>query len=162
VEQKAIAAGENIRRQSFPWKYCRRDHNLEEKSLGCIYKAGTSPLEEVIPTHLTHEERVGLHGYPAHDIEQLTGMVAGGVQIVLFTTGRGHPWDHPSHGRQDYRNRDTYVKMKDNMDVDVSRILKGRKRQAQQETDFRRSPLVASGKVTKPKDKGRETSASSR
>ncbi len=65
-EEKAIAAGENIRKANpAPGNIAGGITTLEEKSLGCIYKAGTSPLEEVIP-YASHpdEKGFGLHGYP--------------------------------------------------------------------------------------------------
>jgi altronate dehydratase large subunit len=67
-----------------------------EESLGCIYKAGTTTVEEAISYAYSPTKR-GLifMDTPAHDIEQLTGMVAGGSQIVVFTTGRGTPVGSP-------------------------------------------------------------------
>ena len=64
--------------------------SIEEKSLGCVYKAGTKPLQDVIDYAMPVTKR-GLvwMDTPGQDIEQLTGMVAGGCQIVVFTTGRG-------------------------------------------------------------------------
>ena len=107
-EQKAMEAGENIRKANpSPGNIAGGITTLEEKSLGCIYKAGTSPLEEVIP-YASHPTKKGLvyMDTPAHDIEQLTGMVAGGAQIVLFTTGRGTPIGITHRtGRQDYRQQ---------------------------------------------------------
>jgi len=96
-EKEAIAAGQNIREADpSPGNIAGGITTLEEKSLGCIYKAGTGLLEEVI-TYASHPAKKGLvyMDTPATDIEQLTGMVAGGVQIVAFTTGRGNPLGAP-------------------------------------------------------------------
>lgn len=65
---------------------------LEEKSLGAAKKAGnakfTGVLEYAIPP-----SKPGLYfmDTPGHDIEQLTGFGAAGVNITVFTTGRGTP-----------------------------------------------------------------------
>jgi altronate dehydratase large subunit len=65
---------------------------IEEKSLGCVHKGGTSPLTDVIE----YAERPRTTGLvvmdtPGHDVMQLVGMAAGGAQVVVFTTGRGTP-----------------------------------------------------------------------
>jgi altronate dehydratase large subunit len=157
-EQKAIAAGENIRKANpAPGNIAGGITTLEEKSLGCIYKAGTSPLEEVIP-YASYPTKKGLvyMDTPAHDIEQLTGMVAGGAQIVLFTTGRGTPLGSPiAPVIKITGNRDTYLKMKDNMDIDVSKILQGKEKVSSAgKRIFEEVFSVASGKITKAEKQG--------
>ena len=65
---------------------------IEEKSLGAAKKAGGARVSGVLAFG---ERPVGpglyLMDTPGHDIEQLVGFVAGGCQIVAFTTGRGTP-----------------------------------------------------------------------
>ena len=70
--------------------------SIEEKSLGCIYKAGTRPLQDVIEyaAPVTKKGLVWMDT-PGQDIEQITGMVAGGCQLVVLTTGRGTPCGTP-------------------------------------------------------------------
>ena len=157
-EKKAIAAGQNIRKSNpAPGNIAGGITTLEEKSLGCIYKAGTSPLEEVI-TYASHPTKRGLvhMDTPAHDIEQLTGMVAGGAQIVLFTTGRGTPVGSPiAPVIKITGNRDTYLKMRDNMDIDVSKILQGKEKVTEAgKRIFEEVISVASGKITKAEKQG--------
>lgn len=152
-EDKAIAAGQNIREGNpAPGNIAGGITTLEEKSLGCIYKAGTGPLEEVI-TYASHPTRRGLifMDTPAHDIEQLTGMVAGGAQIVLFTTGRGSPSGSPiAPVIKITGNRNTYLNMRDNMDIDVSKILQGKETiRSAGKRIFEEIVTVACGKITK-------------
>ena len=65
---------------------------LEEKSLGCVQKCGTSLVCDV----LDYGERLRTNGLsllsaPGNDLVASTALAAAGCQIVLFTTGRGTP-----------------------------------------------------------------------
>lgn len=65
---------------------------LEEKSLGCVQKGGLSPVVDV----LNYGDRIEKNGLsllngPGNDIVACTNLMAAGVHIILFTTGRGTP-----------------------------------------------------------------------
>ena len=61
---------------------------------------------------------------PGEDIDSITGMVAGGAQIVTFTTGRGTPTGCPiAPVIKLTGNSDTFGKMRDNIDFDASRVI---------------------------------------
>ena len=65
---------------------------LEEKSLGCIQKGGLSEVVDV----LTYGDRLTKNGLsllcgPGNDIVAITNLMASGVHLILFTTGRGTP-----------------------------------------------------------------------
>ena len=65
---------------------------LEEKSLGCIQKGGLSPVVDV----LSYGDRLEKNGLslltgPGNDIVACTNLMAAGVHVILFTTGRGTP-----------------------------------------------------------------------
>jgi len=157
-EKTAIASGQNIREGNpAPGNIAGGITTLEEKSLGCITKAGSGPLEEVL-TYASSPTKKGLvyMDTPAHDIEQLTGMVAGGATIVLFTTGRGTPAGSPiAPVIKITGNRNTYLTMRDNMDIDVSKVLLGKETMASAgKRVFDAVVAVASGKLTKAEKLG--------
>ena len=66
---------------------------LEEKSLGCIKKAGSSKIVDVLD-YGEIKKRDGLSALnaPGNDLIASTALAAAGCQIVLFTTGRGTPF----------------------------------------------------------------------
>ena len=69
---------------------------LEEKSLGCVQKGGSSPVRDV----LHYGERAKKRGLcilqtPGNDLVSTTGLAASGAQLILFTTGRGTPFGAP-------------------------------------------------------------------
>lgn len=126
--------------------------SLEEKSLGAATKSGTSRLQEVI-NYAEQPTKKGLvwMDTPGHDIEQLTGMVAGGAQVVLFTTGRGTPTGSPiAPVIKISTNTPMFEKMNENMDLNAGTIIDG----IETIDDVGKRILleiqsVASGKVTK-------------
>lgn len=65
---------------------------LEEKSLGCVQKGGTSKVVDVIDYGRTVTEKgLTLLNGPGNDIVAVTNLMAAGAHIILFTTGRGTP-----------------------------------------------------------------------
>ncbi len=69
---------------------------LEEKSLGCLQKGGTTSIQDVLP-YAGRVSKAGLNflAGPGNDMVSLTALVAAGVHLVLFTTGRGTPLGGP-------------------------------------------------------------------
>jgi len=98
-EQKAIAAGENIRKANpSPGNIAGGITTLEEKSLGCIYKAGTSPSKRLSPTHLTPRRKGWSTWIPRPMISSnLPAWWPEACRSSSLPQGEGHPWDHPSH-----------------------------------------------------------------
>jgi len=69
---------------------------LEEKSLGCIHKGGTRPVSEVVPYAIAPTKKgLVIMDTPGFDVASVTGMAAGGAQIVVFSTGLGTPTGNP-------------------------------------------------------------------
>ena len=98
---------------------------LEEKSLGAIAKGGSRPVVEVIE----YSERPSKRGLvimntPSAACESMTGLLGGGSQMIIFSTGRGNSIGSPiSPTIKLTGNPNTAVSMKDNIDVDVSAII---------------------------------------
>ncbi|MFC7392250.1 UxaA family hydrolase [Scopulibacillus cellulosilyticus] len=101
--------------------------SLEEKSLGAAKKAGSRPLQELVDyAEVPKKKGLVWMDTPGHDIEQLTGMVAGGAQIVLFTSGRGTPTGSPiAPTIKISTNTAMYERMFDNMDINAGTIIDG-------------------------------------
>ncbi|MBZ4664784.1 UxaA family hydrolase [Mahella sp.] len=100
---------------------------IEEKSLGCIHKGGLSPIVDVIGYADTPSVKgLNIMDTPGYDVEAVTGMVAGGCQIIAFTTGLGTPLGNPiAPVIKITGNPDTYSKMLDNIDINAGTILTG-------------------------------------
>ena len=129
-EEHLKAAGQDCRAgQPTPGNKAGGLSTLDEKSLGCIRKGGTRPIVEV----LEQAQRPTRNGAivmdtAGYDISSVTSMVAGGCQVVVFTTGRGTPTGNAIVPvLKVTANERTYQKMEDNMDVDLSAIIRGEK-----------------------------------
>ncbi len=99
---------------------------IEEKSLGATHKAGERTRLEEVVAYAAPVTRRGLTvmDTPGLDVESVTGMVGGGAQVVLFTTGLGTPTGNPiAPVVKITGNPHTAETMADNIDVDVSGVV---------------------------------------
>jgi altronate dehydratase large subunit len=90
-EDAMRALGEDIRAsQPGPGNKAGGITTLEEKTLGCIYKGGTTPVREFADYAVAPAKKgLVLMDTPAYDLCSMTAMAAGGCQLIVFTTGRG-------------------------------------------------------------------------
>ncbi len=124
---------------------------IYEKSLGAIAKAGSTPLVDVVG----YGERITARGLvhmdtPGYDPVSVTGQVAGGCNIVVFTTGRGSSFGFkPAPSIKVASNSELYAKQEADMDVNAGRVLDGVSLDEVGREIFEEILEVASGRSTK-------------
>ena len=128
-----------------------------EKSLGAAAKGGTTPLNGVFK----YAEPVTIPGFvfmdsPGYDPASVTGQIAGGCNVVAFTTGRGSAFgSKPSPCIKIAANSEMYFRMEEDMDVNAGRILDGEATVEDIGSEIYSELLkVASGKRTKSESQG--------
>ena len=123
-----------------------------EKSLGAAAKGGRSTLRAVYE----YAEQVTAKGFvymdtPGYDPVAATGQVAGGANLICFTTGRGSAFGaKPAPSIKLATNS----KMEDDMDIDCGTILDGVSIEEKGREIFAKILAVASGQHTKSEDLG--------
>jgi len=121
-----------------------------EKSLGAVAKGGSSALNAVYH----YAEPVTQKGFvfmdtPGYDPVSATGQVAGGANIMCFTTGRGSAYGcKPTPSIKIASNSDVYQRMKEDMDINAGDILDGVTLEQKGQEIFAKIIAVASGEKT--------------
>lgn len=152
-EKHLLAAGQDCRAgQPTPGNKAGGLSTIDEKSLGCIRKGGTRPIVEVLEQAQPPTKRGAIVMDTAgYDISSVTSMVAAGCQVIIFTTGRGTPTGNAIVPvLKVTANEHTYSWMEDNMDVDLSGIIRGE--QTIEESGgmlLEKLHEIANGKLTK-------------
>ncbi|CAA9558524.1 MAG: Altronate dehydratase [uncultured Thermomicrobiales bacterium] len=124
---------------------------IYEKSLGAIAKAGNTPLTQVVG----YAERITERGFvhmdsPGYDPVAVTGQVAGGCNIVVFTTGRGSCFGFkPAPSIKIATNATLYAAQEPDMDVNAGKVLDGAPLEELGREIFEEILAVASGKQSK-------------
>jgi len=123
-----------------------------EKSLGAIAKSGTTNLVDV----LQFAEPAVARGFvymdtPGYDPVSATGQVAGGANLICFTTGRGSAYGcAPSPSLKFSTNTALWLKQQEDIDLDCGGIVEGLETvDAVGERIFRLMLATASGRATK-------------
>ncbi|MBV32494.1 MAG: galactonate dehydratase [Porticoccaceae bacterium] len=126
--------------------------NILEKSLGAVAKSGTAPLRDVYK----FGEIVTKNGFvfmdsPGFDPCSVTGQVASGANLIIFTTGRGSVSGYkPTPCIKLATNSEMYARMCDDMDLNCGDIIsEGRNIQEKGKEIFELMIKVASGKPSK-------------
>jgi altronate hydrolase len=130
--------------------------NIYEKSLGAVAKGGRTPLIEVYD----YAEPVTARGLTfmdttGYDPISVTGMLAGGCNLVLFTTGRGSVFgSKPAPTIKICTNSTTYRQMPEDMDLNAGQILDGVPMENLAEDLLELVIAVASGQASKSEAQG--------
>lgn len=152
-EEHLKAAGQDCRAgQPTPGNKAGGLSTLDEKSLGCIRKGGTRPIREVLEQAARPTQKGAIVMDTAgYDISSVTSMVAGGCQVVIFTTGRGTPTGNAIVPVMKVTaNERTYRCMEDNMDYDLSPIVRGEKTYQEMGAELLEEIVaIANGRLTK-------------
>jgi altronate hydrolase len=127
-----------------------------EKSLGAAAKGGTTTLRGVYH----YAEKVDAKGFvfmdtPGYDPVSATGQVAGGANVLCFTTGRGSAYGcKPTPSIKLSTNNQTYLRMTDDMDINCGDILDGVSIEQKGKEIFAKVLAVASGERSKSEELG--------
>ncbi len=131
--------------------------SILEKSLGAVAKGGTTPLNGVY----RYAEPVTAQGLtfmdsPGYDPVSVTGQIASGCNIVVFTTGRGSAFgSKPSPSIKVATNTQMFTRMEEDMDINAGTILThGENIQTVGEKIYQRILSVASGEKSKSEAMG--------
>jgi altronate hydrolase len=129
---------------------------IYEKSLGAIAKGGTAALSGVYE----YAEPMTSKGFvvmdtPGFDPASVTGLIAGGANIVVFTTGRGSCFGcKPVPTIKVATNTPLYQRMSEDMDINAGRILEGASLDEVGREIFESMISVAGGERTKSEAQG--------
>jgi altronate hydrolase len=156
-ERYAAAEGGSLDNNPSPGNRAGGVTTIEEKALGAVAKAGSTPLRAVY----RYAEPVTEHGLvfmdtPGYDPVSVTGIVAGGANLVCFTTGRGSVFGcRPAPSMKLSTTSELYSRMTDDMDFDCGGVLDGRATVTELgESLFEEILAVASGRLTKSEELG--------
>ena len=128
-----------------------------EKSLGAVAKGGTAPLTQVYKFAEPITERGFVYmDSPGYDPTSVTGQIASGANLIVFTTGRGSVSGYkPTPCIKLATNSEMYARMSDDMDINCGDIITAGVTLHDKALEiFEMFIEVASGKPTKSEDLG--------
>jgi len=104
---------------------------IAEKSMGCIFKGGSTTINQVVDYGEAPTERgLILQDGPGYDGDSMAGLAVSGAQVMFFSTGRGTPAGFPILPViKVASNSPVYERMKDDMDVNAGSLVEGKSRE---------------------------------
>ena len=156
-EQYTAANGGEMNNNPSPGNKAGGLTTILEKSLGAVAKGGTTNLQAVYE----YAQRVTAHGFvymdtPGYDPVSATGQVAGGANLICFTTGRGSAYGcAPAPSLKLSTNTDLWRKQEEDMDINCGEIIDGSMSVAEMgRVIFELMLATASGESTKSERHG--------
>ncbi|MEE9910939.1 MAG: UxaA family hydrolase [Deltaproteobacteria bacterium] len=100
---------------------------IAEKSMGCIFKGGTTPINQVVDYgQAPSEHGLILQDGPGYDGDSMAGLAVSGSQLMFFSTGRGTPVGFPGMPViKVASNTRIFEAMRDDMDVNAGVLVEG-------------------------------------
>ena len=131
---------------------------IAEKSMGCIFKGGTTVINEVVDYGQAPSARgLVLQDGPGYDGDSMAGLAVSGSQLMFFSTGRGTPAGFPAMPViKVASNSRTYQAMKDDMDVNAGVLVEGQSLLQLRDEMIKLMIRVINGECTKAEDNGME------
>jgi altronate dehydratase large subunit len=129
---------------------------IAEKSMGCIHKGGTTPINQVVdygewPT----EKGLILQDGPGYDGDSMAGLAASGSQIMFFSTGRGTPAGFPCVPVIKVASNSSVCRaMADDMDINAGSLIEGKPMEALRDEMIDLMIRVINGEETKAEANG--------
>jgi altronate hydrolase len=147
-KQYFINHGQEVYENPSPGNKAGGISTLEEKSLGCTQKGGTSQVVDVLP----YGEPVKYNGLnliqsPGNDQVSVTALSAAGAHIVLFTTGRGTPFGGAVPTVKISTNSDLAQRKKNWIDFNAGQLVEGTQMETLKQELFDYVLQLASGEV---------------
>jgi altronate hydrolase len=156
-ERYAAAEGGSLDNNPSPGNRAGGITTIEEKALGAVAKGGSTALRAVY----RYAEPISEHGLvfmdtPGYDPVSVTGIVAGGANIVCFTTGRGSVFGcRPAPSLKLASTTALYERMAEDMDFDCGAVIDGEASVTELgEALFEEILAVAAGRRTKSEEFG--------
>ncbi len=127
-EQSYLDSGDDIRNTNpSPGNKASGITTLEEKSIGCIHKSGTKPFDGVYEYgQMIDQKGLMFMDTTAYDVASVVAKIAGGAQIIAFTTGVGTPVGNAiAPVIKITGNHTTFTRLNDMLDFDTSESITG-------------------------------------
>jgi altronate hydrolase len=155
-EERTARMGSSMNNNPTPGNRAGGLSTIYEKALGAVAKGGSTPLMAVGDfAEPVRGSGLVLMNTPGYDPVAVTGQVAGGANLVLFTTGRGSVFGFkPAPVIKIASNSQLYTRMVDDMDFDAGVVLGGTPLEEAASELFELMVAIASGRPSKSEAQG--------